>query len=404
LRLSVYIAKRYLFSKKTNNIINIITKVSISSVTIGALALIVVLSVFNGFEKLVLTLSNTIIPDIQISANEGKTFDAFTIPSDKIKKLNGVLYYSEVIEENALLQYKSKQFLATLKGVGGDYQKMTRLDTMIVQGKYLLKNENAYYAIVGQGIANNLSINPNDFLTPITVYIPKRGRSVSLDPTEAFNSENMLSSGIFSIQQEYDIKYVFVPIEFTRLLLDYKNEVTSIEIGLAPNAKKEEVQKQIQQLVGNQFKVKNRFQTQEILYKVIKSEKWAVFFILTFILLIATFNIIGSISMLIIDKKKDIETLSSMGADLKLIRRIFLMEGMLISFIGAISGLILGTIICLIQIKFGLLKIGAAGSFVINDYPVHIQLMDYVYVFFTVIIIGYFAAWYPVRQIKGKNL
>jgi len=404
LKLSIYIAKRYLFSKKSNNIINIITRVSISSVTIGAMALIVVLSVFNGFEQLVLTLFNTLIPDIQITVKEGKTFDALSIPSEKIKKINGVLYYTEVVEEKALIEYKTKQFLATLKGVGPEYQQMTRLDTLVVRGQFLLKSNYGSYAVVGQGIAYNLSINPNDFNSLLTIYIPKRGRSYSLDPSSAINFENIPVSGIFSIQQEYDSKYVFVPIEFARLLLDYKNEVSSIEIGLAKNTKKDAIQNQIQQLLGDKFKVKNRFQTQEMLYKVIKSEKWAVYFILTFILLIATFNIIGSISMLIIDKKKDIETLSSLGADTKLIKQIFLMEGMLISFIGALLGLFLGTIICWIQIKYGLLKIGSGGSFVINNYPVHIQLMDYVYVFLTVIVIGYFAAWYPVRQIKGKNL
>ncbi len=404
MRLSVYIAKRYLFSKKSNNIINIITKVSITAVTIGSMALIVVLSVFNGFEKLVLTLYNTLIPDLQITLNEGKTFNALTIPSDKIKKIKGVLYYNEVIEENALIEYKKKQYLATLKGVGPDYQKMTHLDTLLVQGNYVLKNGNTNYAIVGQGIAYNLSLNPNDFNSPLTVYIPKRGRNFTLDPSEAFNYENIPASAIFSIQQDYDSKYIFVPIEFTRSLLDYTNEVSSIEIGLAADAKKDEIQKQIQLLLGDKYKVQNRFQSQEMLYKVVKSEKWVVYFILTFILLIATFNIIGSISMLIIDKKKDISTLSSLGADVKLIRRIYLMEGMLISFIGAILGLFLGTIICWIQIKFGFLKIGSEGSFVVNEYPVDIQLLDYIYVFFTVIIIGYFAAWYPVRQIKGKNL
>jgi lipoprotein-releasing system permease protein len=404
LNFSIYIAKRYLFSKKSNNIINIITKVSIASVTIGAMALIVVLSVFNGFEKLVLTLYNTLIPDLQITANEGKTFVIDSLTTAKIKKTEGVTYYVEVIEENALINYKSKQDIATLKGVGPEYQKMTRLDTLIVQGNCTLNNDAANYAVVGQGISYKLGVNPNDFNSQLIVYIPKRGRNFSLDPSSAFNYENIPVSGIFSIQQEYDSKYIFVPIEFARNLLDYTNEVSSIEIGLASDVNKNEVQKKIQQLVGSNFKVKNRFQSREMLYKVIKSEKWAVFFILTFILLIATFNIIGSISMLIIDKKKDILILSGMGANEKLIRRVFLMEGVLISFIGAVSGLIIGTVICWIQIKFGLLKIGSGDSFVINEYPVHMQSMDYFYVFCTVLLIGILASWYPVRQIKLKNM
>jgi len=403
LKLSLYIAKRYLLSKKTNNIINIITKVSITSVTIGAMALIVVLSVFNGFEKLVMTLYNTLIPDMQIEVREGKTYHTKDIPAERIKKIEGVLYYTEVIEENALIEFKSKQTIATLKGVGDDYVNMTRFDTLISQGKYLLKDSRAYFAIAGQAIAYNLSLNPDDFNTVINIYVPKKGRSSSIDPSSAFNLESIPVSGVFSIQQDYDSKYIFVPIELTRQLLDLTGEVSHIEIGLKKNADHASVQKQIQQLVGKDFTVKNRYQSQELLYKVIKSEKWAVFFILTFILLIATFNIIGSISMLIIDKKKDIAILRSMGAGLKMIKRIFLMEGILISLAGAVFGLIIGSIICWLQIRFGLLKIGSGDNFVVNDYPVHIQYMDYFYVFITVVFIGFLASWYPVRQINKSN-
>ncbi|MGD0711561.1 MAG: FtsX-like permease family protein [Bacteroidales bacterium] len=403
LNTSLYIAKRYLFSKKSHNIINIISGISIIGFMVGTTALIIVLSVFNGFESVVVKLFNTFNPEIQVTAKEGKTFNIATLPVDKIKQIPGVVYMTDAIEENALIKYKDKQFIATIKGVSPDYQKLSGIDTMIAEGKFVLQRDSNNYAVVGQGVAYNLGIKLNDYLNPLEIYVPRRESNFS-NPLEAFNSEVTFPSGIFSVQQDYDIKYVIIPLRFARKLLNYDNEVTSEEIGLAPNANWNKIQEQIITIAGDKFSVKNRFQQQELLYKIMKSEKWAIILILSFILLIATFNVIGTLTMLILDKKKDIAILWSMGADRKLIRRIFFAEGMMITFVGALSGLALGAIICWLQQHYGFVRMPDSGSFVITAYPVHMQALDFIYVLLIDVVIGVVTSWYPVRQISKRTI
>ncbi|MCF8303762.1 MAG: ABC transporter permease [Bacteroidales bacterium] len=401
----LYIAKRYLVSKKSHNVINIISGISVAGVTIGTMALIVVLSVFNGFESLVTDLFNSFDPDLKITVKEGKTFKADTLPEKTLKSLDGVKRYTKVVEENALLRYKNKQHIATIKGVSEEYEKLSGLDTMIVSGDLQLQKKDVNYAVLGYGVAYYLGLRLGDFANPVSVYVPRRtARGAPLNPASAFNTRIIHPSGIFSIQQDFDTKYVIVPLRFARDLLEYNNEVTSVEIGLYPGASLEQLQKEVKKLVGDSFEVKNRFQQQELLYKIMRSEKWAVFLILSFILLIATFNVIGSLSMLILDKRKDIGILRSMGASNKLIRQIFLVEGLMISLSGAILGLLLGALISWLQIEFGLVQLQAGATFIIDAYPVEMQLMDFVYVFITVFLIGIAAAWFPVRQISKKYL
>ena len=368
------------------------------------MALIIVMSVFNGFENIVVKLFNTFNPEILITPKEGKTFDINSLPVEKIKQIPGVVYYTDVIEENALLKYKEKQFIATIKGVEPDYQRLNGIDTMILQGNFMLEKDSNNYAVVGQGVAYNLGLDLNDYLNPLEIYVPRRGISNFINPLEAFNSEVLFPSGIFSVQQDYDIKYVIVPIRFARKLLEYKNEVSSAEFGLTPNADYEKIQKQIENISGNKFIVKNRFQQQEMLYKIMKSEKWAIILILSFILLIATFNIIGTLTMLILDKKKDISILWCMGADRKLIRRIFFAEGIMITLIGALLGLILGMVVCWLQERFGFIRMPENGTFVVTAYPVHMKVIDFIYVFIIDVIIGIVTSWYPVRQISKKTI
>ncbi|MCD4745443.1 MAG: ABC transporter permease [Bacteroidales bacterium] len=399
----LYIAKRYLLSKKSHNIINIISGISLTGITIGTMALIVVLSVFNGFENLVKSLFNSFNPDLLITVNEGKTFNSNDIPKEKLKSLPGVINYTEVVEENALLKYKSKQYIVTIKGVSSDFEKDNPLDSMIVNGSFTLRNNNQNFALLGYLVAYYLGANLNDFINPITVYVPRRHKSAGLNLEQAFNNKVIFPSGFFSVQQEFDSKYVIVPLEFARNLLEYNNELTAIELRLANNADTDNIQEKVKKILGENFSVRNRFQQQELLYKIMKSEKWAIFLILSFILLIATFNVIGSLSMLILDKKKDIAVLWSMGADNKLLKRIFLTEGLLISLFGAISGLVLGGIICWLQQKFSLIQLGSDNSFVVDAYPVKMQILDFVYVFFTVFLIGLAAAWYPVRGVGKIN-
>jgi len=396
-----YIARRYLFAKKTRHAINIISGISVGGVTVGTMALVIILSAFNGLDNLVRSLFSTFDPDLKITVAEGKTFSSEHEDIKKLKEHEGILYLSEVIEENALLRYGEKQFIATIKGVSDNFVKMSGIDSMIYDGEFLLKDQKNRYAIVGQGIASTLSIGLN-FITPIQIYVPKRTKNVILTPDKAFNRKYIFPSGIFAIQQDFDSRYIIVPIDFARELLDYTVELSSIELKIDPAYNQNRVQEELQILLGNGFEVKNRFEQQEFVYKIMQSEKWAIFLILTLILIIASFNIIGSLSMLIIEKKKDIETLRNLGANMKLIKKIFLLEGWMISILGAISGLILGSIICMLQQQFGLVKIQGGESFVIDTYPVSMEILDFLFVFLTVLTIGYLAAWYPERYITRK--
>lgn len=376
-----------------------------AGVTIGTMALIIILSVFNGFESLVISLFNSFDPDLKIEKVEGKTFTTGDLPADEIAAIPGVIRYTEVVEEHALLKYRSNQYIATLKGVTQDFVSKRVLDTMLIDGEMVLLKGTQSQAILGLGVAYYLGIQLNDPFNSITVYVPRRTKKTLGQLEDAFNSDQLNPAGVFSIQQDFDARYVIVPIDFMRNILEFSDEVTSIEIGLAPDSDREMIQERISRLVGDSFKVRNRFQQQELLYKVMKSEKLAIFLILSFVLFIATFNIIGSLSMLIIDKKKDIAVLQSMGADPPLIKRIFMAEGMLISLSGAILGLMLGGLVCWLQWQFGLVPLeGGSESFIIDAYPVEMQVTDFVYVFLTVFIIGLLAAWYPVRQISTKYL
>lgn len=403
MRFPLYIARRYLFAKKSQNAINIISGISMLGVAVGTMALVVVLSVFNGFDEVVKSLFNSFDPDLKIELNEGKTFtpdERF----DDIQKLSGVAAYAEILEENALLKYGERQHIATIKGADESFIQVTGIDSMVYDGIMKLKDQNRPYAVVGQGVAFSLQIGLN-FINPLFVYMPKRLGQINIaNPDDAFRRKHIFPSGIFSIEQDYDSRYVIVPIEFMRELLEYTDEVTSIELKFDPVADPDKVQEQIMDILGSDFSVKNRAEQNELFYKVMKSEKWAIFLILTFILIIASFNIVGSLSMLIIDKKNDIRSLRNMGANEKLIRRIFLLEGWLISIMGSFIGMLLGTGISWIQDKFELLKLSGSGTFIIDAYPVNLQAGDIVLVWITVLFIGFLAAMYPVREISKKYL
>ncbi|MCX6257256.1 MAG: FtsX-like permease family protein [Bacteroidia bacterium] len=398
-----YIARRYLVSRKSTNVINIISGISIVGVTVGTMALIVILSVFNGLDVLIKSLFSSFDSDIRITLAEGKTFCPDSASFSKVRNLPGVINYSEVLEENALCKFGNKEYVATVKGVDTNFSNMTGLDTMLVEGKMLLHGKDGDFALAGYGVAAALSLNL-DMLDPIAVYVPRRGRIASLNAESAINSEMIRPSGIFSVQQEIDSKYMIVPIGFMRKLLEYTGEVTAVELKLAKGADREEIQKKLSDILGNKFLVRNRYQQHELIYKTVKSEKLMGFIILAFILFIASFNIIGSLTMLIIDKKRDIETLRSLGADMKSIREIFLFEGWMISVAGAVAGLLLGAVLCYAQEKIGLIPLSGKGTFIVKFYPVEMQIKDFAMVFFTVLTIGFLAAWYPVRFITRRYL
>jgi len=274
-----------------------------------------------------------------------------------------------------------------------------------VDGDFILKSENTNFTIMGYLVAYSLGIKINDFANPLQVYLPKRTKKRLTTIDQSFNSGSLVPSAVFSVQQEVASKYIIVPIDFARDLLENSTEVTGIEIRIGQDVDLDYAQNQIKQIVGDDFLVRNRFQQQELLYKIMKSEKWAIFFILTFILIIAAFNVVGSLSMLILDKRKDIAIIYGMGATEKRIKRIFLTEGILITLIGSLAGLILGYIICQIQINFGLIKLGSeANAFIVPYYPVKIKMLDFLAVFGIVFLIGLAAAWYPVKQISSKYL
>ncbi|MFH0757758.1 MAG: ABC transporter permease [Bacteroidota bacterium] len=402
--LSFYIARRYLLGKKSRNAINIISAISVVGVTVGTLALVIVLSVFNGFDSVVKSLFSTFDPDIRISAVEGKTFVPGPERLMRIRDLPGVEAVSEVLEENVLLLYGEKQHIASIKGVDDSFIDVTGLDTMIYDGSMKLKDKNRSYAVVGQGVAYNLRIGLS-FIDPLYVYtIDRKSRFNMAQPEESIRRDYLYPSGIFAIEQDFDSRYVIVPIEFARKLLSYEKEVSFLEIKLNPAFPADHVQEEIASLMGQGYLVKNREQQNELFYKVMKSEKWAIFLILTFILIIASFNIIGSLSMLIIDKKKDIDSLRNMGAGNRLIERIFLVEGWLISISGSLLGLALGTLISWIQQRFGIIKLSGSGSFVIDAYPVKIVGTDIMLIWITVLLIGWITARYPVKQISRKYL
>jgi lipoprotein-releasing system permease protein len=399
LKLPFFIAKRYLISKKSHNAINIISGISVGGVCIGTMALVIVLSAFNGLSNLVQSLYNSFDADITITLAKGKTFTTNNALLQNIKQIHGVDNYAEVMQGNALLKYKDKQSIATVKGVSESFRQMSRFDTLITDGNFNVFKNNI---VIGKGISHILETGSNDVFTPISVFAPKRGNNSSLNPEDGLNELKMYAAGSFSINDEFDYKYVFMNIENARKLLDYPKVVTAIEIGLKPNADINHIQQQLATLLGSNYVIKNREQQNALLYKTLKSEKLWTFIILLFILVIATFNVIGSLTMLIIEKKKDILILNNMGADIQLIRNIFLIEGLLITFIGAILGLIFGVLVCWLQIKFSLIRF--SEGYVVDAYPIKILPSDLLLIISMVFIIGFLAAWYPIRIFTKKHL
>lgn len=396
-----YIAKRYLFAKKSQTAVNVLTFVALIGVGVGTMALVIILSVFNGFEKLILSLFNSFNPDMEIKLTEGKSFDATTFPIEEIKKIPGVLYIGEILEETALITYKDRQHIVTLRGVDSNYENITGIDTMLREGTFELTNGDQHNLVLGQGVAYMINANINDFLHPLNIYIPRRGQFSIMNPSQAFASSSNYAAGVFAVQAEFDMEYVLAPISLLRYLTEHQSQVTSLVLSVDPDFRLKQVQKQIEETLGPGYMVRNRLQQEEFLYKVMRSEKWAIFFILSFILVIAAFNITGSLTMLVLEKRKDIRILHSMGCNIKTIRKIFLYEGLLISMGGALSGIILGLIVSLIQIRFGLITIQAEGTFIIDAYPVHVNPFDFILVFFTVSSIGYLASLLPVRKINS---
>ncbi|WP_370861634.1 ABC transporter permease [Parabacteroides faecis] len=399
-----YIARRYLFSKKSHNAINIISMVCVCGVVIATIAVVCALSVFNGFNDLVAGMFSSFDPELKISPRTGKVFDPTTAEFQKVKQLPDIAYFGEVLQDNALVRYHDRQDIAIIKGVDDNFSHLTQIDSILIDGSFILKDEVADYATLGVGLSSKLGAKPG-FASPLEIYVPKRDEKVNLsNPASSFNQEYAYIGGVFLInQQVYDEGYMILPLSLVRQLLKYDKEVSSIELKLADGADISSVRKQIKAILGDQFTVQDRYEQQEASFKMMQVEKWMTFLILSFILAIALFNVVGSLSMLMIEKKDDVRTLRNMGASDSLIRRIFLFEGWMISGFGALIGIVIGLVLCLLQQTYSIIKLGqTAGAFIIDAYPVRVIFTDLLTAFITVAAIGFMAAWYPVHYLGKK--
>ena len=404
MRLPLFIANRYLLAKKSHNLINIITWISILGISVGSFALIVVLSAFNGLEKVISSMNNRLTPDLQISAVKGKTIDLTAFPMGQLKDIQGVDYVIPTITEDALFRANDKQHIGQVKGVGLEYQNIGRLNEIIFGDGDLQLSDGEYdFAVPGAGVAWYLGINAYNPYAMVRVYVPKRGNASLMSLENSFNSDVLTVRSVFSTEQEQDEKLVLVPFDWLSELLEYENKATNVEVFTAANADINKVKKSVAAIVGEDFTVKNQQEQQETLYRIMRSEKWAVYVILTFILILATFNVVGSLSMLMIDKRKDTEILKSMGANNHLIQKIFMNEGLLISVAGGLIGLLLGIILVLLQQQFGFVKFGTGGNYVVDAYPVLLKLKDVLLIFATIIVVGCTSAFLTVRHAMRKT-
>ena len=399
---SIYIAQRYLFSRKKMHAINIISGISMLGVFVGSAALIIILSVFNGFEKVILSLYSNFTPEVKIEPAQGKTFDPNTPYFKQLNHNEALFSYTQTLQEKALIRYGDRQFIGTLRGVSKDFLKNPQLDSTIQNGSFTLDVAGNPFVVIGATVQNSLGVNINNPMAQLQIYSPRRKIVNAVNPEDEFVRRGINVSGIFSIQQDFD-DIVVAPLAFTRELLDEPNDVSSIELNFKKGTNINKQQEEIQEKLGSAFLVKNRFEQNTELYKTLKTERWSVFLILVFILIIAIFNIIGSLTMLVIDKRKDIAILTSLGAGKPLIQGIFFFEGMMISVSGCVLGMLAGFIFCVLQQQYGFIKMGGQ-MMVIDAYPIHLNINDFIIVFLTVGSIAVIASGISARlSVKGLD-
>ena len=403
-----YIARRYLFSKKSTNVINVISSISVIGVAVATMALIVTLSVFNGFSDLVATLFTAFDPQIEITPRKGKTAPSDDPILTEIRQLPEVMVATECVEDMALLVYHGRQAMVTVKGVDDNFDQLTHIREILYgDGDYELHAADMHYGILGIRLAEQLGTGYR-FEEPIQVFAPRREGQLDLsDPTDGFVQDELYSPGVlFSVMQaKYDKNYVLTSIGMARRLFDQQGMVSSLAIRLKSGSDFEAVKKKIEQLAGDSYYVKDRYEQQDETFRIMKIEKLIAYIFLTFILMVACFNIIGSLSMLIIDKKDDVVTLRNLGATERQITQIFLFEGRMISALGAVIGIVVGLLLCWLQQTFGLVGLGrSAGSFIVDAYPVSVHPFDVVLVFATVLVVGFLSVWYPVRYFSKRLL
>lgn len=404
----LFVARRYLFSKKSTNAINVISIISMIGVAVATMALVIVMSVFNGFHDLVASFLTNFDPQLEVVPTEGKSANANDPLLKKVKQLRQVDIATENVEDMAMAMYGDKLTMVTIKGVDDNFDKLTHIKEILYgDGEYELHAGNLEYGIIGIRLAQTLDVGAtwNGYLK---IYAPKRSGQLDMsNPASGFTVDSLLSPGVvFSVNQaRYDKGHILTSIEFARNLFDMKGRISSLELRLQENSNLQEVKKEIQTIVGSRYKVLDRFEQQADTFKIMQIEKIIAYFFLTFILVVACFNIIGSLSMLMIDKKNDVVTLRNIGASDKQITKIFLFEGRMISVIGALIGILLGLLLCWLQQTFGFVSLGqSAGNFVVNAYPVSVHYLDILLIFITVIVVGWMAVWYPVRYFSKRLL
>ncbi|MDY3103139.1 MAG: FtsX-like permease family protein [Prevotella sp.] len=404
----LFVARRYLFSKKSTNAINVISIISVIGVAVATMALVIVLSVFNGFHDLVASFLTNFDPQLEVVPTEGKSANANDPLLKKVKQLRQVDVATENVEDMAMAMYGDKLTMVTIKGVDDNFDKLTHIKEILYgDGEYELHAGNLEYGIIGIRLAQTLDVGAtwNGYLK---IYAPKRSGQLDMsNPASGFAVDSLLSPGVvFSVNQaRYDKGHILTSIEFARNLFDMKGRISSLELRLQENSNLKETKKEIQAIVGSRYKVLDRFEQQADTFKIMQIEKIIAYFFLTFILVVACFNIIGSLSMLMIDKKNDVVTLRNIGASDKQITKIFLLEGRMISVIGALIGILLGLLLCWLQQTFGFVSLGQrSGDFVVNAYPVSVHYLDILFIFITVIAVGWMAVWYPVRYFSKRLL
>lgn len=403
-----YIARRYLFSKKSTNAINVISGISVVGVAVASMALVVTLSVFNGFHDMVASFFTQLDPQLKITPAKGKTAASNDSTLMRIRQLDEVAVATDVLEDQALAVYGDRQQMVTIKGVDDNYDKLTHIRQILEgDGDYALHAADMNYGILGLGVAYQLGIGYT-YREPLKIYAPRREGQINMaNLQDGFVEDELYSPGVlFSIKQgKYDKRYIITAIQFTRNLFDRDGELTSLELRLKPGSNFEHVKAKVQEMAGTRFVVRDRYEQQEDTFRIMKVEKLMAYIFLTFILVIACFNIIGSLSMLMIDKRNDVVTLRNLGASNRQIIRIFLFEGRMISAIGAVIGIAIGLLLCLLQQQFGLIGLGSTeGSFVVDAYPVSVHPWDIVVVFFTVLAVGFISVWYPVHYFAKRLL
>ncbi len=387
--------------------INIISAISVCGVALATLALVCTLSVFNGFQDMVAGFFTAFDPELKITVREGKVFDPHSAVFRQLRALPQIEVWTETLEENAMVQYKDRQAMAVIKGVDDNFEQLTSIDSLLYgTGRFILHDEVVDYGILGVELVSELGTGIQ-FVDPLQIYAPKRNARVNLaNPSASFSRGHLFSPGaVFVVnQQKYDAGYILTSLAFARRLFGYGTEVSAVELKLKPEADADVVKKEISRILGDDFSVQNRYEQQADVFRIMEIEKFISYLFLTFILAISCFNVIGSLSMLILDKREDVETLRHLGADNSLISKIFLFEGRLISTFGALAGIVLGLLLCFLQQRFGFVSLGGGGDFVVDAYPVSIHLTDVLLVFATVSVVGFLSVWYPVHYFTRRLL